>query len=96
MNYKNIYYLKDYELHIFEAERKAELAKSQIKQAKENYKIQVSKYLNIPIENLEFSNVCCIAKGIANHVYHIKIKSSYGNSENKCIYCDCDNVEDLY
>lgn len=95
INYKNVYDLQQYEQAIHKARRDVITAEEKVKEAINNYHNWVAKITGIPKEDLEFSNEYCPAKGICNHVYHIKYKNRYGSPENKCIYCSCDNVDDL-
>jgi ribosomal protein L25 (general stress protein Ctc) len=91
INHKNVYELHEYEQAIFAAERKVREAEQTIDIAKKLYRKKCSDISGVPELDLEFSNCVCIAKGIAYHVYHIKLHHIDGSSENKCIFCGCDN-----
>lgn len=97
VNYKNVYDLIDWEQAIFVAQRKVRDAQSKVMEAQAAYRLQCAKVAGCKVDDLEFSNDCCMAKGICAHVYHIKVThAEYGHHENKCIFCGCDNVHDLY
>lgn len=93
INYENVYKLTEFEKAIYTAKRKVQEAERSVDEAKKKYQIKCSEIAGTDSANLEFSNVCCNAKGILSHVYHIKVRSEYGSSQNKCIFCDCDNFD---
>lgn len=91
INYQLVYALREKEQAIFAAERKVCAAKDAVANAKAAYKKACAKATGIREMELEFSNTACMAKGICNHVYHIRVHSCFGSPENKCIFCSCDN-----
>lgn len=97
IDYKNVYELSSWEGEIFAAERRVAEAEKLVEKVTEAYQGRCASVTGIPRGELEFSNVMCMAKGIARHVYHKKVRGSrYGSPENKCIFCGCDDVEDLF
>lgn len=94
INYENVYKLSDFEQAVFAAERKVDEAKRKVEEARNKYRIKCAEIAKVPVDDLEFSNVSCIAKNICSHVYLIKSKyQPHGSPENKCIFCGCDNFD---
>lgn len=44
-------------------------------------------------DDLEFTNICCLADGIEGHVYH-PASARKGLGKRKCIFCGCDDFDD--
>jgi hypothetical protein len=95
INYKLVYELREFEQAIFAARRGANEAEKKVLQARDAYRSACAKAAGVGVEDLEFSDTCCSAKGICSHVYHIKVRGArHGSSSNKCIFCGCDNWSD--
>lgn len=94
INHKNVYDLRDYEHAIFIAEAKVRDAQDNANRTRKAYQSACAKVAGCKAEELEFSNVGCMAKGICRHVYHLKQPyAQHGHPENKCIFCGCDNFD---
>lgn len=94
INYQLVYELREFEQAIFIKQAAVQKAREAAEDAILAYKDACTKLTGVPATSLEFSNTACLAKGIAHHVYHIKINSRHGSPENKCIFCGCDNWAD--
>lgn len=96
-NYKLLYDIEPFRDAIKQAEQKKREADKGVTQAEKNYREACAKLSGISIDNLEFSDASCMARGILYHVYHIKVRHApHGSIENKCIFCGSDNAEDFY
>jgi hypothetical protein len=96
INYKLVYELREAEQAIFAAERKVRDAEIRVVEAKRAYEAACYEASGAPADSLVFSGTVCMARGILTHVYLIKVHSSHGSPENKCIFCGCDNFDGDY
>lgn len=97
MNYELIYKCRAAQDKVFTSQRRIAEAKANAERAETTFREYVAKMSGVPIDDLRFSDDGCLADGIARHVYHIKVKfAPHGHHENKCVFCGCDNVSDLY
>lgn len=100
IDYKLVYEIAPWADQVRMRRRQVEDAEAALREAEETYKEKCAKLSGTKLYDLQFSNVMCMARSITGgHVYHIKHSKSvapHGHHENKCIFCGCDNVEDLY
>ncbi len=96
-NYKLVYELRKYHEFVLDAEAKVRAAEKEAAEKRNTYKLMCAKFSGVPLDDLLFSDAMCMAHGIPRHVYHVVEKyARRGSHKNKCIFCGCDNYEDLY
>lgn len=96
-NFELIYEMRKYHESVQAAEANVRSAEKELAQTRGTYRAMCAKLSKVPLDDLQFSDSGCLAHGIPSHVYHIVEKyQPHGSPKNKCIFCGCDNYEDLY
>jgi len=95
LNYEMIYKMRQHQERIWQKRRAVTQADADVKTAELTFRSECAKNSGIQESDLHFSSEHCRAEGIAHHVYHIRVRGApNGSTENKCIFCGCDNFDD--
>jgi hypothetical protein len=91
MNYQLIYMARRAREPVIEAQYALRAKQLDLEAAEKKWNKWIASQISCSSEEIEFSNISCIADGIPTHVYAPK----QGKQYKYCIFCDCDNAPDL-
>ncbi|CAH1656754.1 conserved hypothetical protein [Hyphomicrobiales bacterium] len=90
IDYKLVYEAKAPLDRLLQARRSAASAALAADEALVNWKKSVAKLCGCALDELQFSNVACLANGMIHHVYRGKGQQSVGKYV--CVFCGCDDA----
>lgn len=91
IDYELVYKTRPYYEQIRTANQKLAAAEQAVRDAETNYRQQVARLVGVPVDQLRFTNVACMAEGILSHVERGSGPSGVGKW--KCVFCGCDDFD---